>query len=122
MTIWDDLKKSIKEVGSAAAEKAEELGKVAASKTEELTKVGKAKLEIHQLEREREKCFASLGRYVFDSTEDENVSNFTGNDRFFKFIEEAKDLQERITDKEKRLEEIKAEYEAGEEEATGPVE
>ena len=38
MAIWDNIKKNIKEVGSAAAGKAEELGKVAATKTEELTK------------------------------------------------------------------------------------
>ena len=112
MAIWDNIKK----VGSAAAEKAEELGKVAATKTEELTKVGKAKLEIHQLERDMEKCFAGLGRYVFDSTESENVSNFTGNDKFLKFVGEAKDIKERIANKEERLEEIKDEYSSSKEE------
>ena len=64
------------------------------TKTEELTKVGKVKLEIHQLERDLDKCFASLGRYVYGTTEGENVSNFTGNDKFFKMVEEAKDFKE----------------------------
>ncbi len=116
MAIWDDIKKNIKEVGSAAAEKAEELGKVAATKTEELTKVGKAKLEIHQLERDLDKCFASIGRFVFDSTDGENVANFTGNDKYFKFVEEAKEIRESIRLKEERLEEIRNEYSISEEE------
>ena len=120
MAIWDYIKKNIKEVGNVAAEKAEELGKVAATKTEELTKVGKVKLEIHQLDRDLEKCFVSIGRFVFDSTENENVSNFTGNDTFFKFVEEAKDIKETIKGKEVRLEEIKNEYSVKQEESEAP--
>ncbi|MBH31319.1 MAG: hypothetical protein CMG71_04925 [Candidatus Marinimicrobia bacterium] len=116
MTIWDDIKKNIREVGSVAAEKAEELGKVAATKTEELTKVGKAKLELHQLERDLDKCFASIGRFVFDSTNGENVANFTGNDKYFKYIEEAREIRESIRLKEDRLEEIRNEYNVSEEE------
>nr|MCS5660409.1 hypothetical protein [Dehalococcoidia bacterium] len=54
---------------------------------------------------------------VFDSTESENISNFTGNDKFLKFVGEAKDIKERIADKEKRLEEIKDEYSSSQEEA-----
>mgnify|MGYP001316600709 CR=1 FL=1 len=110
MPVWDNIKKNIKEVGSVAAEKAEELGKVAASKTEELTKVGKVKLEIHQLERDLEQCFASIGNFVFDSTDIENVSNFTGNDKFFKYVKEAKNIKEEIIKKENRLEDIRNEY------------
>ena len=110
MPIWDNIKKNIKEVGNVAAEKAEELGKVAATKTEELTKVGKVKLEIHQLERDLEKCFVTIGSFVFDSTDIENVSNFTGNDKYFKFVKEAKEIKEGIKNKETRLEEIRNEY------------
>ena len=116
MAIWDDIKKNIREVGSVAAEKAEELGKVAATKTEELTKVGKAKLELHQLERDLDKCFVSIGRFVFDSTNSENVANFTGNDKYFKYIEEARKMRESIRQKEDRLEEIRNEYSLREEE------
>ncbi len=118
MAIWDDIKKNIREVGSVAAEKAEELGKVAATKTEELTKVGKAKLELHQLERDLDKCFASIGKFVFDSTNGENVANFTGNDKYFKYIEEVREIHESIKQKEDRLEEIRNEYNISEEEPT----
>ena len=103
MAIWDDLKK----YGNVAAEKAEELGKVAANKTEELTKIGKIKLEIHQLEKDLEKCFSILGGYVFDSTEKENLSNFSGNDNFFKLIAEAKNLKQNILKKQSSINDIK---------------
>jgi len=103
MAIWDDLKK----YGNVAAEKAEEFGKVAANKTEELTRIGKIKLEIHQLEKDLDKCFSILGDYVFDSTEKENVSNFSGNDKFFKLIEEVKTLKENILNKQNSIYDIK---------------
>ena len=75
-----------------------------------MTKVGKVKLEIHQLERDLEKCFVTIGSFVFDSTEIENVSNFTGNDKYFKFVKEAKEIKEGIKNKKSRLEEIRNEY------------
>jgi len=114
MAIWDDLKKygnvaaeKAEEFGKVAAEKAEEFGKVAANKTEELRKIGKIKLEIHQLEKDLEKCFSILGSYVYDSTEKENVSNFSGNDKFFNLIEEAKNLKQNILNKKSSIDDIK---------------
>ena len=103
MAIWDDLKK----YGNVAAEKAEELGKVAASKTEELTKIGKIKLEIHQLEKDLFSCYSELGQYVFNSTEKENVSNFSGSDKFFKLISNVKDLKNNISKKDDLVKNIK---------------
>ena len=105
MAIWEDLKK----YGNVAAEKAEELGKIAATKTEELTKIGKIKLEILQLEKDLQDCFSDLGSYVFDSTEKENVSNFSGSDKFFKLIENVKDLKNNIIDKENSIKNIQEE-------------
>ncbi|MAG20642.1 MAG: hypothetical protein QF613_05970 [Candidatus Marinimicrobia bacterium] len=109
--VWNDLKKNLKQFGSAAAEKAEEIGKVAATKTEELTKVGKVKLEIHQLQREMDKEFAKLGKHAFDSSVNENVTNFAGNEQFFSYVQRVQDLKDRVKEKEEKLEEIKAEYE-----------
>ena len=105
MAIWEDLKK----YGNVAAEKAEEIGKIAASKTEELTRIGKIKLEILQLEKDLQDCFSELGNYVFDSTEKENVSNFSGSDKFFKLIANAKDLKINIQEKENLITNIQEE-------------
>lgn len=109
--VWDDLKKNIKQFSSAAAEKAEEIGKVAATKTEELTKVGKVKLEIHQLQRDMDKELAKLGKHAFDSSVNENVTNFAGNEQFFSHVQRVQDLMDQVKVKEEKLEEIKAEYE-----------
>ena len=105
MAIWEDLKK----YGNVAAEKAEEFGKIAASKTEELTKIGKIKLEILQLEKDLQDRFSELGSYVFSSTEKENVSNFSGSDKFFKLIGNVKDLKNNIIDKENLINNIQEE-------------
>lgn len=112
---WDNLKKNLKVWGSAAAERAEELGKAAATKTEQLTKVSKVRLEIHQLQRDMDKRFADLGKFVYEAADGENVTNFAGNEQFFSHINEAQNLIQQIRAKEKRIEEIKEEYRSGSE-------
>lgn len=109
--IWDDLKKNLKVWGSAAAVKAEEFGKAAASKTEEITKIGRVKLQMHQLQRELDKTLQALGKFVFGATDDENVSNFTGNEKYYSTIEKAKILKLKIADKEGEIEKIRQEFE-----------
>jgi hypothetical protein len=109
--IWDDLKKNLKVWGSAAAVKAEEFGKAAASKTEEITKIGRVKLQMHQLQRELDKTLQALGEFVFGATDDENVSNFTGNEKYYSTIEKAKILKLKIADKEGEIEKIRQEFE-----------
>ena len=108
--LWDDLKKNLKEWGTSAAEKAEELGKVAATKTEEITKIGKVKLEIHQLNRDLEKNYSNLGKYVFETTENENVTDFSGNEQFFSYIKKVQELKKQIKMKEDKINKIKSEY------------
>ncbi|MBV54715.1 MAG: hypothetical protein QF923_01835 [Candidatus Marinimicrobia bacterium] len=109
--IWDDLKKNLKVWGSAAAVKAEELGKVAASKTEEMTKIGRVKLQMHQLQRELDKTLQSLGEYVFSATDDENISNFTGNEKYYSTVEKAKLLKIKISEKEREIKKIRQKFE-----------
>ena len=109
--IWDDLKKNLKVWGSAAAVKAEGFGKAAASKTEEITKIGRVKLQMHQLQRELDKTLQVLGEFVFGATDDENVSNFTGNEKYYSTIEKAKILKLKIADKEGEIEKIRQEFE-----------
>jgi hypothetical protein len=109
--IWDDLKKNLKVWGSAAAVKAEEFGKAAASKTEEITKIGRVKLQMHQLQRELDKTLQALGEFVFGATDDENVSNFTGNEKYYSTIEKAKILKLKISEKEGEIEKIRQEFE-----------
>jgi len=112
VAFWDNVKKNMKVWGSVAAEKAEELGKAAATKTEELTKISKVKLEIHQLQRDLDKQFTDLGKFVFNSANDENVTNFAGNEQFFAKVELAQGLISNIDEKNVKIEEIKEEYQS----------
>ncbi|MFQ6676243.1 MAG: hypothetical protein ACE5LH_07860 [Fidelibacterota bacterium] len=113
---WDDLKKNLRIWGSAAAEKAEELGKVAATKTEELTKISKVRLEIHQLQRDLDRTFSTMGKFVYEAAANENVTSFSGNEKFFSFVKEAEELIKQIKAKEERMEKIKKEYRQASEE------
>ena len=107
--IWNDLKSNMKDWSNAAVEKAEEVSKVAVAKTEELTRISKIKLAIHQLQRDKNKETLSLGKLVYSHSKDANMSNFTGNAEFFSFVEKIDSLNIQILDKEKEIDNIKAE-------------
>ncbi len=108
---WNDVKKNLKVWGSTAAGKAEEFGKAAASKTEEMTKIGRVKLQKHQLQRELDQTLQTLGEFVFGETENENVSTFTGNEKYYSYIEKAKELKLKIADKQDEIEKVRVEFE-----------
>ena len=86
--LWDDLKDNMKEWGASAVEKAEEISRVAVAKGEEFTKISKLKFDILQLHKDKSKIYESLGKLVYQKTQNNNMSNFTGNTEFFNFIED----------------------------------
>lgn len=89
-----------------------------------MTKISKVRLEIHQLQRDLDKTFSGMGKFVYDSASGENVTNFSGNEKFLSFVKEAEELIKQIKVKEERMEEIKKEYKkaAEEEEEAGAAE
>lgn len=108
--LWDDLKQNMKEWTSVAVEKAEEVSKIAVAKTEELTKISKIKIEIHQLQRERNKIFEKLGRLVHENAQKDNMVNFTGNTEFFSLVEKINKNKASLDSKEVEIHHIKDEY------------
>ena len=108
--LWDDLKKNMKDWGSVAVEKAEEVSKIAVAKTEEITKIGKHKNDIHQLQKEREKTFEKLGKFVVQQAKEDNMVNFTGNTEFFTFVQKLDEITELIEEKDGEIQKIKTEY------------
>ena len=66
---------------------------------------------MHQLQRELDKTLQALGKFVFGATDDENVSNFTGNEKYYSTIEKAKILKLKIAEKEGEIEKIRQEFE-----------
>ena len=108
--LWDDLKDNMKEWGVSAVEKAEEISRVAVAKGEEFTKISKLKFDILQLEKDKSKIYEKLGKLVYQKTQHNNMSNFTGNTEFFNFIEHINNCQSSILDKEDEIVFIKKEY------------
>ncbi len=108
--LWDDLKKNMKDWGSVAVEKAEEVSKIAVAKTEEITKIGKHKIDIHQLQKEREKTFEKLGKFVAQQAKEDNMVNFTGNTEFFTFVQKLDEITKLIEEEDGEIQKIKTEY------------
>ena len=121
--LWDDLKDNMKEWGASAVEKAEEISRVAVAKGEEFTKISKLKFDILQLQKDKSKIYQKLGKLVYQKTQNNNMSNFTGNTEFFNFIEDVNNFQSSILAKEEEIVSIKKEYgiEDSDIEQNGPI-
>ncbi|NQT97639.1 MAG: hypothetical protein HQ562_07860 [Candidatus Marinimicrobia bacterium] len=90
-------------------EKAEEMSKIAVAKTEELTRISKIKIEIRQLQRDLDKNFEELGRYVRKSADEKNL-NFTGDDEVLVLLGKLSETENVIAEKNKQIQNIKEEY------------
>jgi len=108
--LWDDLKDNMKEWGASAVEKAEEISRVAVAKGEEFTKISKLKFDILQLQKDESKIYEKLGKLVYQKTQNNNMSNFTGNTEFFNLIEDVNKCNSNILNKENDIVFIKKEY------------
>ncbi len=108
--LWDDLKDNMKEWGASAVEKAEEISRVAVAKGEEFTKISKLKFDMLQLQKDRKKVYEKLGTLVFKKTNQNNISNFTGDVEYFELVKEINQYSEEINDKDEEISAIKKEY------------
>ena len=108
--LWDDLKDNMKDWSVTAVEKAEEMSKIAVAKTEEMTRISKVKFEIHQLHREMNKVYESLGKLVFEHTKTEHMASFSGNKDFFKLVDKIEELKAEIEIKENDIGDIKEKF------------
>ncbi len=108
--LWDDLKKNMKVWGAAAVEKAEEVSKIAVVKTEELTKVSKIKIEVHQLQRDLNKIYEDLGRFVYSKAKKGSKVDFSKDDEYSDIIKKIDELKASIGEKEAVIQDIKEEY------------
>ncbi len=108
--LWDDLKDNMKEWGASAVEKAEEISRVAVAKGEEFTKISKLKFDILQLQKDKNKVYEKLGTLVFKKTQENNVSNFTGDVEYFEIVKKINEFSNEISEKEGEIITIKKEY------------
>jgi hypothetical protein len=95
-SIWDDLKKSVKDGLS-----------VAAAKTEEYTKIGKAKLDLMNLNKSLNAAYRELGVTAFNLTTEGAKGDFSRDHKVQELTGQIQKLQQEIRDKEKEIEEIR---------------
>ena len=105
--LWDDLKDNMKEWSASAVEKAEEISRVAVAKGEEFTKISKLKIEIIQLQKQRDTQYKKLGKLVFNFVQKDNLANFTGNAEFFKIVDKINGINKNISEKKDNIDTIK---------------
>ena len=103
---WDDLKHKIEKFASSAADKATEFTKDAADKAEKLTHKSKVKLDIFQLEKSKDKEFIKLGKTIFNSFDDEKFKIISEQEEIKKVLDEIKDLNKAIKEKEVKLNDL----------------
>ena len=97
-TLWEDVKKTVKEGFTVAVEKTEEYGKI-----------GKVKVEILKLERDRDKAFKDLGNEVYGLIKKNKASVSVQNDKIKKMVTKIDNLKKSIKTKENEIERIKKE-------------
>ena len=105
--LWDDLKDNMKEWGASAVEKAEEISRVAVAKGEEFTKISKLKIEIIQLQKQKDAQFKKLGKLVFNFVQKDNLANFTGNAEFYKIVDKINKINKNLNEKNDNIDTIK---------------
>jgi hypothetical protein len=99
-TLWEDIKKTIKDGISVAAEK-----------TEEYTKIGKLKVDILNINRSIDKEYKVLGEETFKHISSGKKTDIAENEKTKKIVTKIKGLQKSLKDKEKEIEVIKQEAE-----------
>ncbi|NOZ75662.1 MAG: hypothetical protein GXO90_09900 [FCB group bacterium] len=107
--LWEDLKKNMKEWGNVAVEKAEEVSKMAVAKTEELTRISKIKIEIHQIQKDLDSYYESLGHWIEEKyTSNKKLALFK-DDRFQEIMKSIADKRAVVDKKETEIEKIREE-------------
>ena len=112
--LWKEIKDNVKEWSSAAIKKADEVSKLAVEKTGDFTKVSKIKLDIRQTQKDIDKNFEDLGRYIYMQVKDENVTNFKTHTEFNDSIKKLDGFKSKINNFEKEIDNIKKEVEKAE--------
>jgi hypothetical protein len=95
-SIWDDLKKSVKDGLS-----------VAAAKTEEYTKIGKVKLDLMNLNKNLNAAYHDLGVTVFGQVSGGAKTSASQDPKVLEHVGQIEKLLTDIRDKEKEIEEIR---------------
>ena len=104
--LWDDVRKSMQEFGTLAAEKGREFSKAAADKAEELTRVGKIRLDLVQVNREIERLFSELGGKVYHLHSEDELKSLQKDEEIQTLFEKISALEEKKHTLDEQLETV----------------
>ncbi|MFC1481052.1 hypothetical protein ACFL6E_02255 [Candidatus Neomarinimicrobiota bacterium] len=101
-SVLDNLADNFRDWTTTATEKAGEFTRVAAEKAEELGKLGKLKMDIYQLQRERQKALSALGLIAFTALKGKPAADWDKSEEISELIARVKTLDNEIAAKEER--------------------
>jgi len=96
-SLWEDIKKTVKEGVSVAAEK-----------TEEYTKIGKLKVEILTMKRNIDKTFTELGRETYTLLKGSKKGDLAKNEKLKKLLTRIDEQKAALKEKEAAIEALRA--------------
>ena len=97
-SLWEDIKKTVKQGVSVAAEK-----------TEEYTKIGKLKVEIMNMKRNLDKTFAELGQEAYTNLKGSKKGDLTKNEKITELLSKIDDQKAALKGKEDEIEALRQE-------------
>ncbi len=103
-TMWEKVKKGLRDGASMSMEK-----------IEEYTKVGKLKLDELAARRKIDRSFADIGQAVFDLIEEDRAGEIESAVSVKKAVESIQDLRKEIVEIQAKIEEIQEEAKKGRE-------
>jgi len=98
--VLDNLAENFRDWTTIATEKAGELTRVAAEKAEELGRLGKLKMDIYQLQRERQKALSALELITFTALNRKKATGWEKSEDSSELIARVKALDNEIAAKE----------------------
>lgn len=104
-SIWDDIKKTVKESATVIKEK-----------TEEYSKIGKLRYEIMGIDKKIEKETAELGTHVYKLIRQKKATPLEKNKEVINSIKSIDELKKERMTKEKEIDKVKKEIQEGQKE------
>jgi|GEM_PF-1762493 len=101
--LWDDVRKSLQDLGNLAAEKGKVFSKAAADKAEELTRTGKIKLDVLQVNREIDHLFSKLGGKAYQLHVENNLEGLSEDAEAATLFEKIATLEKKKVTLEEKL-------------------
>ncbi len=101
-TLWDSVKKSLKDGAKIAKEGAT----IAAEKAEEFSKKSKVMFDISNIKRKIEKSFTEIGGKAYHLIVEENVKDISENEEVQTLLENVKKLEDELNTKQEEYNNI----------------